>query len=66
MGFGEFLIICIIVVALAALAVWILGQMGAPPLIVKIVWFVAALIIIVTLARAVGLLGHDVMIPRIG
>lgn len=65
MGFGEFLIICIIVVALAAVAVWIVKKMEAPVYIVNLIWFVAAFILIVTLLRATGILGHDVMIPHL-
>jgi hypothetical protein len=67
MGFGAFLIFCLVVVAFAWLATWIVGYFfaNAPGIIVKIIWGVAVLIIIVQLASAVGLLGHDIRIPHL-
>lgn len=67
MGFGAFLVFAFIVLAIAWLAVWCIGQFlpGSPALIVTLIWGIAVLIILVTLAQAMGLMGHDVMIPRL-
>ena len=43
--------------------VYFLGQVGAPSIIVNIVWAVAVLIILLVLARALGI--GDVAIPKI-
>ena len=67
MGVLEFFILVLVVVVLAALTVWAIGQFapGTPPLIIKIVWGVAVLIIVVVLIQALGLMGHDPQIPRL-
>ncbi len=67
MGFGAFLIFAIIVLAFASLAVWAISTFlpNAPSYIVHLIWGVAVLIILYTLAQAMGLLSHDVMIPRV-
>jgi len=69
MGFGEFLLAVCVVCGLAWLAVsaiaYFASPNGPPAIIPKLIWGVAVLIIVVLLARALGLLGHDVQIPRI-
>jgi hypothetical protein len=66
-GVIEFFLIVIACVVLAWLAVWALGFLapGHPAMIDHIIWGVAVLIIVVTLARAMGLLGYDPQIPRL-
>jgi len=66
MGFGAFVLFCLFVVLIAWLATWAIGYFApsAPAIIQKIIWGVAVLIILVTLARAMNLIGHDVLIPR--
>lgn len=68
MGFGEFIFLCIIVIAIAWIGVWILGQFvpGHPAIVDKIIWGVAVLIILVSLFRALGIMSHDPQIPKIG
>lgn len=68
MGIVEFFVFCVIVVLLGWLAVFALGNLapGHPSIIDKIIWFVVVLIIIVVLAQAMGLTGHDPRIPRLG
>jgi hypothetical protein len=66
MGFIEFVLICVLVVLVAAAATWAIGYFApsAPPIVVKLIWGVAVLIVFVILFRAVfG--GHDVAIPHI-
>jgi len=67
MGIIEFFGIVIGCVVLAWIAVWVLGVLapGHPATIDHIIWGVAVLIIVVTLARAMGLLGYDPQIPRL-
>ncbi len=68
MGFGAFLLFCLVVLGLAYLAVAVIQYFydNQPPAIaIKLIWGVALLIIFYTLATALGLFGHDVMIPRI-
>lgn len=67
MGIVEFFILCVVVVLLAALAVWAIGYFAPahPPMIDKVIWGVAVFVILFALAQAVGLFGHDPMIPRI-
>ena len=67
MGFGAFLVFTLIVLAFASLAVWAIGAFlpNAPGYIVHLIWGIAVLIILYTLAQAMGLLGHDVPIPRL-
>jgi hypothetical protein len=68
MGVVEFFVFCVIVVLLGWLAVFALGNLapGHPAIIDKIIWFVVVLIIVVVLAQAMGLTGHDPRIPRLG
>ncbi len=67
MGIVEFFLLCVIVVLLAALAVWVMGYFAPahPLLIDRLVWGVAIVIIIFALVQATGLLGHDPRIPHI-
>ena len=50
------LVIVLIVLAIAWVAVYVAGQMQAPPPISMIIWAIALLIILVLLLRAVGVL----------
>ena len=63
MGLIEFGIYAVIVCAIAYVIVYFLGTMSAPPIIPKIVWAVAVLIILLVLARALGI--SDVPIPKL-
>jgi hypothetical protein len=65
MGLLEFGIFAILVLAIAALIVWVAGKLapGHPALIDNVVWVLAVVIIVVMLAKALGL--SDVPIPRI-
>lgn len=66
MGLVEFIIICIVVVAIAWVGTWAIGQIpNYPPIIPKIIWLVAIAIIIVTLLRVTGIMLHDPQIPRL-
>lgn len=67
MGLVEFFVLVLVVVILAALTVWAIGQFapGTPAMIPKLIWALALLIIVVALLRAVGLFGLDPQIPRL-
>jgi hypothetical protein len=67
MGFGAFIIICIIVVALAWGGTWALGYIapGHPAIIDKLIWILAIVIIVITLLNATGLMSYDPQIPRV-
>jgi hypothetical protein len=67
MGLIEFFILVIVVVVLAALTVWAIGQFapGTPAIVPRLIWGVAVVIIIFTLVQALGLMGHDPQIPRL-
>ena len=67
MGLMEFLILCIIVVCISMLAIYLLGALapGHPPIIDKIIWIVAVVIIVMALVRAMGLMNYDPQIPRL-
>ncbi len=67
MGFGAFIVFAFIVLAIAWLGVWCINQFlpGAPAIVTTLIWGIAVLIILLTLAQAFGILGHDVPIPRI-
>lgn len=65
MGLLQFGVFAIVVLCLAYLLIWVAGKLapGHPVLIDNIIWVLAVLIILVTLARAVGF--SDVPIPRL-
>jgi hypothetical protein len=67
MGFLEFVLLCVITLAIAAGAVWILGHFlpGHPAIVDLLIWGVAVLIIVMALLRATGLLHYDPQIPRV-
>ena len=67
MGVIEFFLLCVVVVLLAALAVWVIDYFapGHPDIIDKLIWGVAVVVVIIALAQATGLLGHDPQIPRL-
>lgn len=67
MGIIEFFVLCVVVVIAAALAVWAMGYFapGHPPLVDRLVWGVAIVIVAFALLQATGLLNHDPQIPRI-
>ncbi len=67
MGVIEFFILCVAVVLIAALAVWAIGYFAPthPPVIDKIMWGIALLIILTALVQAIGLLHFDPQIPRL-
>ena len=69
MGIIEFLILAVVVVLLAAGAIWAIGYFApsqVPPFIPKLIWGVVIVLLLWVLANAVGLFGHDIQIPRIG
>ena len=67
MGLFEFLLICVVVVFLCWLAVYAAGFLapGHPAIVDKLIWGIGVFIILFTFIQATGLLGHDVMIPRL-
>ena len=66
MGLIEFIVMCLIVVVIAWIGTWVIGQIpNCPPIIPKMIWIVAVIIIVVALLRAIGLLGHDPQIPKL-
>lgn len=67
MGVVEFFIIVVLVVLLGWLAVYAIGTLapGHPTQVDTIIWFVVVLIVLVTLANAMGILGRDPIIPRL-
>jgi len=62
-----FLGIVVLVVLVCAAALWIIGQLAPnhPPIIDRGVWVLAVVILVVILVQAMGLLSHDVPIPRV-
>ena len=67
MGFGEFIIICFVVVVIAAVGTWALKKFvpECPVIVHYIIWGVAIFIIVVTLFRATGVSTYDPQIPRV-
>ncbi len=67
MGLFEFLIISVVVVFICWLAVYAAGYLapGHPAIIDKLFWGLGVVIILVMFIQAIGLIGHDVMIPRL-
>ena len=66
MGLVEYLVLVVVVVVLCGATVWVIGQLAPshPALVDRLIWVLAVVILVVVLANAVGLFGHDVMIPR--
>lgn len=50
------LIYLVLILGLAWLVIWVLGQMGVPlpPMVLKGIWVIAVLLVILVLWRAVG------------
>lgn len=67
MGVIEYFVFVLVVAFVAYVAVFALDHLapGHPPLFNSLIWFVAALIVLLTLARAMGLAGVDPQIPRL-
>lgn len=67
MGLIEFFIIVVVCCFLAWAACWLVSRFapGAPPFVPMVIWAVAIIIIVVTLAKALGLYGIDPQIPRL-
>lgn len=67
MGIFEFFIIVFVCCAAAWLLTWALAKYfpNTPAVVPAIVWGVAIVIIVATLARALGLLGINPQIPRL-
>jgi uncharacterized membrane protein YoaK (UPF0700 family) len=65
MGIVEFFLLVIVCVVLAWFAVLIAKKFEAPVLVQQVIWGVAILVILVTLATALGLTHYDPQIPRL-
>ena len=67
MGFLSFLVLILVVCALAYGGCWVLGKMvpGHPVIIDYIIWGVALFIIGMALLNATGLTSYDPQIPRL-
>lgn len=57
-------ILILAVVVICAVTVWIIGQIGAPAIVPKMIWIFGVLVILWLLLSAVGLTGYDVPVPR--
>jgi hypothetical protein len=67
MGVIELFIYIIVIALLGFLAVWVLGKLapGHPAIIDNIIWVIVVLMIVVILAQAFGVMGHDPQVPRL-
>lgn len=67
MGLIEFILLCILVVAIAWIGCYALDNLlpGHPPIVNTIIWVVAIIIILTSLLRATGLIQHDPQIPHL-
>ncbi len=67
MGLIEFFVLVLVVVVLAAMFVWAIGYFapGTPPMVPKLIWGMAIVVILAVLANAVGIWSHDPQIPRL-
>lgn len=67
MGLVEFLILVVVVVVLTFLATALIDYLAPshPQIINKCLWVLAAVIILWTLAGAMGFLSHDIRIPHV-
>jgi len=61
----SLLIYIVVVVLLGYLAVWVLGKLapGHPALIDNIIWVIVVLLVVLTVARALGV--GDMPVPRL-
>lgn len=66
MGLIEFFVFAVVVVIIGWLAIFVMGKLapGHPAILDNIAWVVVVLIIVITLARAMGV-GNGPQIPRI-
>jgi len=67
MGFGAFIILCIVVCVLAWVGSWVIGQLapGHPAIVDRIIWIAAVVIIAIALLQATGIMSHDPQIPKL-
>jgi len=65
MGLIEFFIIVIVCCVLAWAATWAAKYFEAPAFVPIVIWAVACIVILVTLARALGIMGIDPQIPKL-
>lgn len=67
MGVIEFFLFVVVVVLIGWLCIYGLATLapGHPAMIDNIIWLVVILLIVIMLANAVGIVGHDPMIPRL-
>ncbi len=67
MGVIELFIGIVIIVFIGWVAVYALGVVapGHPGQVDNIIWFVVVLMVIVLVLNAVGLVGHDPLVPRL-
>lgn len=67
MSFIAFIILCVVVCAIASIGCWALRRFlpGHPVTVDYIIWGVALFIILVNLFGATGLVRYDPQIPRL-
>ena len=67
MGLIAFLVLVLVVAVIGAVAVMLLRLIApsAPALFERIIWLVCMLVVVLVLAQALGLWGHDIQIPRV-
>lgn len=67
MGLVAFIVICIASVLIGWVGIWILGNLapGHPVIIDTLIWVAVVVVIGITLLRALGILDHDIQIPRL-
>ncbi len=67
MGLFYFLGLVVVVVLVCAAALWVIDYLAPshPAIIDKGVWVLAVVILALILAQALGLLSHDVPIPKV-
>jgi hypothetical protein len=67
MGIIEFIVLVVVLVLVAYLAIWVMGQLapGHPVIVDKVIWVLVVVILALMLLRAIGLMGLDPQIPRV-
>ena len=67
MGLIAFCLLALAVCIIAQVTVKLIHQFApsAPEVISTLVWTVAILVLVVVLLRAIGLLSHDIQIPKL-